>query len=151
MQVQTKKKVPWFLLCGALALTGLTVLLASFAGFFSIHSRAYHLNLPSPDALSALTLVQQDGEERVLLDGDAEDMLQTLTGNGRTTRTESIQDAPVNVDGWIKVDFNFRSGGASTLFVYQKAGKCYLEQPYNGVYRISGDEYNSIEKFMRNA
>lgn len=149
MQMQTKKKVPWFLACGLLALAGLAVLTVSLAGFFGVHSRTYQLNLPAPEALSAVTLVQKDGEERVLADGDVENVLCVLTGSGRTTRTESIQDEPVNVDDWIKVDFNFQSGGASRLFAYQKADKYYLEQPYNGIYQISGDEYNSLEEHIR--
>ena len=33
--------------------------------------------------------------------------------------------------------------------VYKKNNSYYIEQPYNGIYQISGDEYNSIEKLVR--
>ncbi len=31
----------------------------------------------------------------------------------------------------------------------RKNNSYYIEQPYNGIYQISGDEYNSIEKLVR--
>ena len=62
---------------------------------------------------------------------------------------ESIQDYPVNSDNIVQVNFVFNESGESTLFVYMKNGNYYLEQPYNGIYRINGDAYNSIEKFIR--
>ena len=49
----------------------------------------------------------------------------------------------------IKVDFHFIEAGVSTIFVYKKNNSYYIEQPYNGIYQISGDEYNSIEKLVR--
>ena len=53
---------------------------------------------------------------------------------------------------WIKVDMKFWKGGAATLFVYQRSsardGEYFIEQPYNGIYEISGDEYNAIEKYV---
>ena len=39
--------------------------------------------------------------------------------------------------------------GVSTISVYKKNNSYYIEQPYNGIYQISGDEYNSIEKLVR--
>ncbi|MEF2640971.1 MAG: DUF5301 domain-containing protein [Clostridia bacterium] len=53
------------------------------------------------------------------------------------------------MDDEIKVDFHFIEAGVSTIFVYKKNNSYYIEQPYNGIYQISGDEYNSIEKLVR--
>lgn len=151
MQVQTKKKVPWILLCGVVVLACLAVLVAGLLRFFS---RSYQLHLPDYNNLKGVTLTHNGGEEVELQGAYAEDVLFILTGNGRTTNEESIEDAPVNVDDWIKVDFHFTGGGTSTLFVYHHSrtdGEYFIEQPYNGIYQISGDEYNSIEKYTRNA
>ena len=54
-----------------------------------------------------------------------------------------------NIEDELKVDFNFIEAGVSTIFVYKKNNSYYIEQPYNGIYQISGDEYNSIEKLDR--
>ena len=60
-----------------------------------------------------------------------------------------ISAGDVNIDDEIKVDFHFIEAGVSTIFVYKKNNSYYIEQPYNGIYQISGDEYNSIEKLVR--
>ena len=38
---------------------------------------------------------------------------------------------------------------SSTAYPALEAMSYYIEQPYNGIYQISGDEYNSIEKLVR--
>lgn len=113
----------------------------------------YELTLPGYDDIDSATLTRRDGTEAELTTALAQDVLFVLKGNERTTRTESVQDAPVNVEDWIQVDFHHTGGGTSTLFVYQRPeaqkGEYFIEQPYNGIYGISGDEYNSIEKYVR--
>lgn len=58
-----------------------------------------------------------------------------------------MQDTPINADKVITVDFNFVETGVSTtmIFVYQKNSKYYIEQPYNGIYQISAEDYTGIE------
>lgn len=65
-----------------------------------------------------------------------------LTGTGRTTKEESIQDIPTGMEESITITFN--SGEKTTVFVYKKADKYYIEQPYNGIYEITQEEYNDI-------
>lgn len=145
----TKRQKKWvgILSCAS----AVAVLLLAAVHFWLSGMRSYALHLPDFADLKSVTLTQQGGEEVELVDADGEDVLFILKGNGRTTKTESIQDAPVNVDGWIKVDMSFWKGGAATLFVYQRSSardrEYFIEQPYNGIYEISGDEYNAIEKY----
>ena len=63
-------------------------------------------------------------------------------------RNDSLNSYYGRIDE-IKVDFHFIEAGVSTIFVYKKNNSYYIEQPYNGIYQISGDEYNSIEKLVR--
>lgn len=113
----------------------------------------YELTLPDYDDIDSATLTRRNGTEAELTAAYAQDVLFVLNGNERSTKTESVQDAPVNVEDWIQVDFHHIGGGSSTLFVYQrpeaKNGGYFIEQPYNGIYEISGDEYNSIDKYVR--
>lgn len=140
------------LLCGSVAVV-LVLLLAAGCWVLFSNTRSYELRLPDFEDLKGVTLAQKGGDETQLVDAYAEDVLLILKGNGRTTRVESIQDAPVNVADWIKVDFCFTGGGTSTLFVYHNPesqnGEYFIEQPYNGIYAISGDEYNSIMKYVK--
>lgn len=50
------------------------------------------------------------------------------------TKKESVQDCP-QVESYIKIDFQFETG-TSTIFAYEDSGKYYIEQPYQGIYKI---------------
>ena len=111
--------------------------------------RTYTLNLPQLEKLESISLNQNEKDISINGREEMKDILYVLNGTKRVTKNESIQDAPVNIDDEIKVDFHFIEAGVSTIFVYNKNNSYYIEQPYNGIYQISGDEYNSIEKLVR--
>ena len=111
--------------------------------------RTYALTLPQLEKLNSISLKQNANENVISNYEEMKEILEVINGTKRITQEESIQDAPVNVDNEIKVNFNFIESGASTIFVYKKNNSYYIEQPYNGVYRISGDEYNLVEKYIR--
>lgn len=64
-----------------------------------------------------------------------------LLGNKKTTKSESILDDPVNADLVVTMTIN-DTEGITTMFVYLKQGRYYMEQPYNGIYRISEELYD---------
>ena len=130
----------------ALVVLGIILLVGIIVGIFlNSNKRNYELNLPQQEKLSSIVIKSNTNSEEI------KDIIYVLSesGNGRTTKEESIQDYPVNSDNIVQVNFVFNESGESTLFVYMKNGNYYLEQPYNGIYRINGDAYNSIEKFIR--
>ena len=136
----------------ALVMLGIILLLGIVGGiFFYLNQKNYELNLPQQEKLSSIIIKSNTNSTEVIDSEEINDIIYALSesGNGRTTKEESIQDYPVNSDNILQVDFIFKGSGASRLFVYMKNDNYYLEQPYNGIYRISGDEYNSIEKFIR--
>ncbi|MBP3502877.1 MAG: DUF5301 domain-containing protein [Clostridia bacterium] len=114
-----------------------------------MNKRTYKLNLPQLDNLKSISLEQNANGKVISDNGEMKDIISSLNGKERATKEESIQDHPVNTTNEVKVDFNFKETGASTLFIYEKNNKYYIEQPYNGIYRISEDEYNSIEKYIK--
>lgn len=146
--MMTTKQRNWAIGLGGVSLV--VMLLLAALRIFLPGGRTYTLNLPDYPNLRGVTLTQRDGQAVKLADACGEDVLFILKGNGRTTQNESIQDAPVNVDDYIQVDFAHK-GGTSTLFVYQRSdarnGEFFIEQPYNGIYEISGDEYRAIEQY----
>ena len=116
-----------------------------------LNKTSYCLNLPAIEDVSSIALKQN---EKSIVINDVEvikEIIDILNGVKRVTKEQSIQDAPVNVDDEIKIDFEFKESGTSTVFVYEKNKNYYIEQAYNGIYRISADEYNSIEKYIRNS
>lgn len=122
--------------------------------FDKINKSSYTLNLPSADSINNIILKQNDKNTDLSDEEIIKDIIYVLGGVKRTTKEESIQDSPTNVDNEIQVNFKFKNnettkGGISTIFVYEKKGKYYIEQPYNGIYRISADEYNSVKKHLK--
>lgn len=107
----------------------------------------YTLNLPT-EAIG-VTLLKNGDSRTVETAENIENVLNMLGGTERITAEESVQDSPVDSDEEIKIDFIFDEGAISTLFVYEKNGKYYIEQPYNGIYEITQDEYNNINTFYQ--
>lgn len=64
--------------------------------------------------------------------------------NSEPTNKESIQDVP-QVESYIKIDFQFETG-TSTIFAYEENGKHYIEQPYQGIYKIDSQLYERLQE-----
>ena len=135
------------------AVLGIIVLVVLVIGVFYHFRdrRTYTLNLPQLEKLESISLNQNEKDISINGREEIKDIIYVLSGSGkgRTTKEESIQDYPVNAENIIKIEFDFKEGGQSLLYVYKKSEKMYIEVPYNGIYRINGDEYNSMEKYTR--
>lgn len=117
--------------------------------FAIINKPKYNLKLPEISDISSISVTLNDNEIKLEKEEDITGIITTLMSNGRTTKIESIQDFPVNVSNVITIKIYHKSSGNSTLFVYERKRNYYLEQPYNGIYEISSDEYNSILNFTK--
>lgn len=60
------------------------------------------------------------------------------------TNKESVLDVP-QAESYIKIDFQFETG-TSTLFAYEDSGKYYVEQPYQGIYKIDSQLYSQLQE-----
>ena len=105
----------------------------------------YTLNLPTEP--TSITLTKGDDDRTIMTDENIQTVLTMLKGSGRITTDESIQDSPSDTDEQIMIYFAHSPEGTSTLFLYKKADKFYIEQPYNGIYEITAEEYDSLSKF----
>ena len=116
----------------------------------NIYVKFEYLEKAKEELENLISLLEIDKKE-VKDTEEIKDIIYVLSGSGkgRTTKEESIQDYPVNAENIIKIEFDFKEGGQSLLYVYKKSEKMYIEVPYNGIYRINGDEYNSMEKYTR--
>ena len=117
--------------------------------FAIINKPKYNLKLPEINDVSSIFVTLNDNEVKLDKEEEITSIITTLMSNGRTTKIESIQEFPVNVSNVITIKIYHKSSGSSTLFVYERKGNYYLEQPYNGIYEISSDEYNSILNFTK--
>ena len=118
----------------ALVVLGIILLVGIIVGIFlNSNKRNYELNLPQQEKLSSIVIKSNTNSAEVTDNEEIKDIIYVLSesGNGRTTKEESIQDYPVNSDNIVQVNFVFNESGESTVFVYMKNGNYYLEQPYN--------------------
>lgn len=113
------------------------------------YAKKYELNLPELGDIESIIL-ENTNKKNYTDEKSKKDILTTLKGKGRSTKLQSIQDSPVEATNEIKIDFILKTNLTSTLYVYMKNNKYYIEQPYNGIYEISIDEYNSISRYLVN-
>ena len=118
--------------------------------FNKVYKSSYVLNIPSKDNVYNISLEQNGKRTQVNEQDKINDIINIVGEVKRTTTNESVQDSPINVENEIKIDFEYDKNKTSTVFIYKKKGKYFIEQPYNGIYRISLDDYSSIEKYIRN-
>ena len=126
--------------------------IGAIAGIYcynKLNKRTYNLELPMAEEISNITIVQNTKAIDVSDSQEIKNIVETLGGVKRITKKESIQDMPVNVENEIKIDFKTINNRTDTIFVYKNKNKFYIEQPYNGIYEITEDEYNSVEKYVR--
>lgn len=132
-----KKKFSIALISGILLLIGIETTL------YFINKPKYTLNLPNIENLKSINIENKKIEEPEKIKA----IIEILNKKERTTKKASIQDAPINTDETIKIEFYFIEQGTSTLFVYERNNNFYIEQPYNGVYEIAESEYNKIKSY----
>lgn len=70
-----------------------------------------------------------------------------IAGVKRITKEANVQDYPINSSDIITVEFHLKEQGSSLLYLYKRNNKFYIEQPYNGIYKISEDDYKSINYY----
>lgn len=110
--------------------------------------RTASLRLPDAADLALIAVTSAEHETQISAPEELGAVIGLLLGGGRTSAQESVQDAPVGAENTLKIDFIFSGGGASTLFAYEKGGGCWLEQPYNGIYALSREEFDALARLL---
>lgn len=132
-----KKKFVKALIIGIIALVVLEITV------YFINKPKYMLQLPSAGNLESI----QVGNKKMVTNEEIVEFLNLLNKEGRTTKEASIQDSPVKESEELKIDFHFIDSGTSTIFVYKRNNHYYIEQPYNGIYKITESEYEMIKSY----
>lgn len=60
------------------------------------------------------------------------------------TSKQSVQDFP-QAESYIKIDFQFETG-TSTIFAYEENGEYFIEQPYQGIYKIDRQMFERLQE-----
>lgn len=111
----------------------------------------YTFNISKTDDLKSILLSKGAVQKEITDMQEIEDIIYVLAGDRRTTKKESINDYPFGIEEPIKVELKSgnKKDSIAVIYIYEDNSQYYLEQPYNGIYQISGDEYNGIAKYLR--
>ena len=117
---------------------GLVVILIML-GIYTFHSNKKTLDLPDASKVEfghvhdgAMTTAYELNQDKISsLNKDIEEK--------SSYSKESVNDNPNNVD-YIKVKMDTK-----TYYVYERNGKTYIEEPYNGIWKIPSDLYKTIK------
>lgn len=98
--------------------------------------------LPASDDIHSISIELIDGRQVTYDDSESIKQVISAISIGKATNKESVQDFPSeNVYGTINIEGN---GGPTTVFYYEKGGKYYVEQPYQGIYETEDNLENSL-------
>ena len=117
---------------------GLVVIIIML-GIYTFHSNKKTLDLPNASKVEsghvhggAMTTAYECDESKI------SSLIKNIEEKSSYSK-ESVNDNPNNVD-YIKVKMDTK-----TYYVYERNGKTYIEEPYNGIWKISSDLYKTIK------
>ena len=95
--------------------------------------KAAPITLPQADKITSIDITI---EENTVSHSDKTWMSEIIAdiSSSKPTKKESVQDVP-QAESYIRIDFRHETG-TITIFAYEDRGKYYLEQPYQGIYKI---------------
>lgn len=117
---------------------GLVVIIIML-GIYTFHSNKKTLDLPDTSKVEFEHV--HDGDMTTAYECD-ESKISSLIKNIEEKSSyskESVNDNPNNVD-YIKVKMDTK-----TYYVYERNEKTYIEEPYNGIWKIPSDLYKTIK------
>ena len=113
-------------------------------------NKEYVINLFELKEISSITidtLAQYDNKKEFKDKESIEEIYEVFAD--KKTNVESVNDIPVNPDILYFVKFKNESGNYKSAYIYKKVNQYYIEQPYNGIYQITEDEYTKIEEAVK--
>ena len=112
--------------------------------------KEYTLNIGKLDEISSITIdtLAQEDNIKEFSDKNSINEIYNIFSE-KTTNIESVNDNPSNPDILYLIKFNNSKDESESAYVYKKGNKYYIEQPYNGIYKITEEEYKTIEKFVK--
>lgn len=106
--------------------------------------QVYVPDIPNSHNLSSIAYELPTG---IVTVAETEKMDKVLNGllelNLKSTNV-SVQDTPTEVENLVAIRFNYKEDAVGSVYLYSKNGKYYVEEPYNGIYKISKENYDYI-------
>ena len=110
-------------------------------------TKTYNLDILNLDEISSVTIdtLSEFGKVKEITDEKTIEIVHNVFNN-KTTQIESVNDNPINPEILFSVTFKNNNGDYKLAYIYKKGNKYYIQQPYNGIYQITKDEYIIVKK-----
>ena len=115
--------------------------------FTSCGKKAAPITLPRADKITSIDITI---EENTVSHSDKTWISEIIAdiSSSEPTKKESVQDFP-QAKSYIRIDFRHETGTETetiTIFAYEDRGKYYLEQPYQGIYKIERKLFERLKE-----
>lgn len=105
--------------------------------------KTYIITLPNIDKVVSLSIEYNHHNKYI----SNKDNIKEIYNSFKTvtkTKIKSKENTPVDGENQIKVTFYYEDSVATIVYVYKKDKSYYLEEPYNGIYQIDKNIYNTV-------
>ena len=107
--------------------------------------QVYVPDIPNSHNLSSISYELPSGLITVAEEDKMDKILNGLYDLELSTQEESVQGVPMGVEDLVAIRLYYKEDDAvGNFYIYKVKDKYYLEEPYNGVYKISEKDYNYI-------
>lgn len=106
--------------------------------------QVYVPDIPNSHNLSSISYELPTGIVTVAETEKMDKILNGLSELNLKTQSVSVQDAPTEVENLISIRLNYKEDAVGSFYLYSKKEKYYIEEPYNGIYKISEDDYDFV-------
>lgn len=117
--------------------------IVSVLALVACSKKADPITLPKTDVITSVDITVEENTINHTDKAWVNEVINNIA-NSEPTNKQSIQDVP-RVKSYIKIEIQFETG-SSILFAYEDSGKYYVEQPYQGIYKINSDVYNQLKE-----
>lgn len=131
-----------------------TVLVCSFIvlGLSGCNNKRdeFKLNIYKLNEVSSITIdtmSQYDNIKEITAENSISEIYNVFMD--KKTNVESINDTPTNPDTMYVINIKTKDDDSKLIYIYKKGKDYFAEQPYNGIYQLTKDEYELIETFIK--
>lgn len=110
----------------------------------------YILDIPNSYNLSSISYELESGIETVMTEEEMNKILNGIYDLNLKTKSVSVQDYPTDVENLVAIRFYYKEEDTvGNIYIYKRKDNYYLEEPYNGIYKITEESYNYIINLIK--
>ncbi len=132
-------------------LTVILVMLLILIGIgvlYLFRDKEYQLYLPDQELIVSFNIEQNSNSKLISTEEDIINVYNVIKGDNRLTVIPSKDESFGTINNIVIINLNYEEKVASTYYLYLKDNTYYLEQPLNGIYEVTKNEYEQILEYL---